>query len=209
MSYFPMFVELENRPCLIVGGGRVAFRKALVLLDFGAVVTAMAPDISDELRALNGVKLLCAEFSPDMLGDYDLVVAASDDLRLNKTISELCRKQKIPINVVDRQEECSFIFPSYIKEKGVVAAFSSGGKSPLLTQYLRDNSKQLVTSLVGDIAECLGRIREEVKLSIETEERRKIIYGEILELALSEGAVPKDDVIERIIEINRLQNGCK
>jgi uroporphyrin-III C-methyltransferase/precorrin-2 dehydrogenase/sirohydrochlorin ferrochelatase/precorrin-2 dehydrogenase/sirohydrochlorin ferrochelatase len=111
----------------------------------------------------------------------------------------MCRTRGIPVNAVDQQEDCDFIFPSYIREGEVVAAFSSGGQSPVVTQYLKRENKPIVTAELGELAAELGKIREEVKSRIAAEEGRKAVYQEILSLGLRLKRVPKKTEIENIL----------
>ena len=145
MAFFPMFIELKNASCLIVGGGKVAYRKAIVLKDFGADITIVSPIISEDIK--RDRKIICLEkyFEDADLEERTLVVAATDDKELNHSIAQLCLKRKIPVNAVDQIEDCSFIFPSYVKEKNVVAAVSSGGNSPVITQYLKSRIKKMMS----------------------------------------------------------------
>lgn len=199
MSYFPMFVELKGVHCLIVGGGRIALRKAEVLLDFGAEITLIASDIIEEILALKAVHCVIKEFdAADLLGK-GLVVAATDDKELNHQIADACMERRIPVNAVDQMEDCSFIFPAYLKKGEVVSAFSSGGQSPVVTQYLKKEVKPLMTDHLGNLAGCLGSLREIVKVSVETEKERKSLYREILKLGLEEELIPTKEEIERVL----------
>lgn len=197
MAYFPMFIELKNKNCLIVGGGRVALHKAEVLRDFGACVTVTAPTILSEIWEIEGV--VCREkyFEKSDLEGRELVIAATDDKELNHLISQACREEKIPVNVVDQKEDCSFIFPAYLKEGEVVAAFSSGGQSPLITQYLKEQTRPAMTHLLGELAEILGDIRGELR-STGTMNMRKNIYQEIIECSLEKGIIPSKKEIDEI-----------
>ena len=136
MAYFPLFINIKNKPCLVAGGGKVAMRKARVLLDFGAQVFVIAPVIEKGIKRMKEITVMEREFLLEDIDDKTLVVAATDDAAENHRIAELCKERGILVNAVDRIEDCSFIFPAYVKQKDVVAAFSSSGKSPVLTQYL-------------------------------------------------------------------------
>ena len=198
MSYFPMFIELKDKPCLIAGGGKIALRKAETLLEFGAWVTVVAPDILPELRAEEGIVCREKRFESCDLTGQELVVAATGDPEENHRISRACRDRKIPVNAVDQREDCSFLFPAYLKEGEVVAAFSSGGQSPLISQYLKAQAMPAMTSLLGELAEILGALRERLR-HLGSESMRKTIYQEILELGLKTGEVPSSEKIDEII----------
>lgn len=207
MAYFPMFVDMTERECLIVGGGKVAYRKVIVMLDFGAKVTVVAEDICDELRKLiagdranNGwfssdaadrITIIKRRFERKDCDGMEMVIAATDDNALNHEIAEYCKAKGIMVNAVDQKADCSFIFPSYIKEKNLVAAFSSGGNSPVLTQYLKGKEKEILTPFLGELNEYMGQIREKVIAEYDTEAERKRVFKEILCAAIDNGRIPE------------------
>lgn len=200
MAYFPMFVDMTERECLIVGGGNVAYRKVMVMLDFGAKVTVVAEDICDELRKLtiddtankeNRITFIKRRFERKDCDGMEMVIAATDDNALNHEIAEYCKAKGIMVNAVDQKADCSFIFPSYIKEKNLVAAFSSGGNSPVLTQYLKGKEQEILTPFLGELNEYMGQIREKVIAEYDTEAERKRVFKEILCAAIDNGRIPK------------------
>lgn len=202
MAYFPLFIDLTNKKCLIVGGGSVAYRKATLLLDFCANVSVVAKEVCPEVEQLqkeNKVTIFLREFEETDLDDKTLVIVATGDRELNHSVSLLCKEKNIPVNVVDEIEECSFILPSVVREKDVVAAFSSGGKSPSLTQYLKEQEKEILTPFIGEINECLGGLRQEVKQKFSDEKQRKIAYNTVLEYALKNGEIPNCKKIEELL----------
>jgi uroporphyrin-III C-methyltransferase/precorrin-2 dehydrogenase/sirohydrochlorin ferrochelatase/precorrin-2 dehydrogenase/sirohydrochlorin ferrochelatase len=198
-----MYIDVKKKPCLIAGGGKVAYRKAVVMLDFEADVQVIAPEICEELAALSPLVSLQKRlvFKEDCLGKT-LVILATDDPALNHEIAEFCKVSGIPVNAVDQKEDCSFIFPSYVREHDLVAAFSSGGKSPVMTQYLKAREQEILTKELGELNDCLGSYRDEVQQRIPTEELRKEVYRKILELGLEKGETPSHDEIEKIITQN-------
>ena len=200
MAYFPMYVDMTERECLIVGGGNVAYRKVMVMLDFGAKVTVVAEDICDELRKLtiddtankeNRITFIKRKFEQKDCDGMEMVIAATDDNALNHEIAEYCKAKGIMVNAVDQKADCSFIFPSYIKEKNLVAAFSSGGNSPVLTQYLKGKEKEILTPFLGELNEYMGQIREKVIAEYDTEAERKRVFKEILCAAIDNGRIPE------------------
>lgn len=210
MAYFPMFVDMTERECLIVGGGNVAYRKVIVMLDFGAKVTVVAEDICDELRKLtiddiasedktgsytankeNRITFIKRRFERKDCDGMEMVIAATDDSVLNHEIAEYCKAKDIMVNAVDQKADCSFIFPSYIKEKNLVAAFSSGGNSPVLTQYLKGKEQEILTPFLGELNEYMGQIREKVIAQYDTEAERKRVFKEILCAAIDNGRIPE------------------
>lgn len=200
MAYFPMFVDMTERECLIVGGGNVAYRKVMVMLDFGAKITVVAEDICDELRKLtiddtankeNRITFIKRRFERKDCDGMEMVIAATDDNALNHEIAEYCKAKGIMVNAVDQKADCSFIFPSYIKEKNLVAAFSSGGNSPVLTQYLKGKEQAILTPFLGELNEYMGQIREKVIAEYDTEAERKRVFKEILCAAIDNERIPE------------------
>ncbi len=198
MAYFPMFVDLKNKPCLIVGGGTVAYRKVKVLLDFEARVTVVAKAVCRELSDLerDSMKLDLVELKEKQFEEKDcqgmaLVIAATDDEDLNHEIAQYCKSKGIPVNAVDQKEDCSFIFPSYVKEQNLVAAFSSGGNSPVLTQYLKGKEQEILTPFLGELNEAMGHLRQSVIDAYDTEEQRKEAFKEILYKAIESETLPE------------------
>ncbi len=209
MSYFPMFVELKDQDCLVVGGGRIALRKVQVLQDFGAAVTVVAKKIVPELEKQAGVCFLKKECEPEDLAGRKLVIAATADREQNRKISEWCKNGNIPVNVVDQPEDCSFIFPAYLKQRDVVAAFSSGGQSPVMTQHLKEQMRPVMTEEIGKLAACLGHIREYVKQCVGTEELRKKVYQELLQAGLEGNGILSEEKIREVIGKASSETGFK
>lgn len=203
MAYFPMFIQLEDRPCLIIGGGAVALRKVRVLRDFGARVLVVADEILSEIKNMDGVDWQERGFLAEDLEGHTLVVAATDDKEENHRISCLCREKQIAVNAVDQIEDCSFIFPAYLKEGEVVAAFSSGGQSPVVTQYLKEKMRPEMTGLLGNLAAWLGEVRKMVKRT-GTASGRKAVYEELLRRGLEAGAPLSREEIQKVVEERRL-----
>lgn len=194
MAYFPMFVNLKNQPCLVVGGGLVAYRKVKVLLDFEARVVVVGENICDKIYEItkksNQLELQKKCFEDADCDNMFMVIAATDDNLLNHHIAEICNSKGIMVNAVDQKEDCSFIFSSYIKEKNLIAAFSSGGNSPVLAQYLKSQEKEILTPFLGELNEYMGKIRKRVIEEYDTEEKRKEIFKEIVNTAIENGELP-------------------
>ena len=196
MAYFPMFVNLKDQPCLVVGGGTVAYRKVKVLLEFEARVVVVGENICDEIceiaKKSNQLELQKKCFEDADCDNMFMVIAATDDKELNHYIAEICDSKKIMVNAVDQKEDCSFIFSSYIKEKNLIAAFSSGGNSPVLTQYLKSREKEILTPFLGELNEYMGKIRKHVIENYDTEEKRKEIFQKIINMAIENGELPQE-----------------
>ncbi len=203
MAYFPMFVDITDKKCLVVGGGAVAFRKIKVLRDFDAKVVVVASEFIRDIKCYfaddNKVTLLSKEFDDNDIDGCALVISATNDKNLNRHVADSCNERRIPVNVVDCKEECSFILPSYIREKNVVAAFSSSGNSPVVTQRLREENRSILTPFIGDINEYLGSYRSYVRQSFDSEEKRKLAFNRLYDKVLSEGKLLDDEQMKLFI----------
>ena len=141
MRYYPVFLDIKDKICVIVGGGEVALRKAERLLDCGAKVTIISPKLAPELVALIDKKLIthiAAEYSGDLIDKAALVIGATDDEKTNARISQDAHAKGIPVNIVDDPQKCDFILPAIAQRGDLVMAIGTGGKSPALARYLRE-----------------------------------------------------------------------
>lgn len=198
MAYFPMFIDIYDKKCLIIGGGKIALQKVKVLLDFDANITIIAKECLEELYAYP-VKIINRALEKEDVLSYFLVICATDDKVLNHEISMYCKEHNILVNVVDQKEDCTFIFPSYIKEKEVVAAFSSSGNSPVLTQYLREKNREWITPVLGEINDYFKSIREMTKQEFAYNVRRNV-NKEILEKCLEKEDILTQEELDILLE---------
>lgn len=190
MSYFPFMIELNNERCLIAGGGTVAYRKVCSMLEFGAVVTVVSPEFCLELLELAEhparLTLIKRCVQPQDIDGAFVVIMATDDEKVNHDMAELCRQQRILVNVVDVKADCGFYFPAIIKDKEVVISVSTGGQSPVLAGTIKRNIESHLDRSYGDIAERMGEIREQIKAQIDGEEDRKKAFQQMVRSLLDE-----------------------
>jgi uroporphyrin-III C-methyltransferase/precorrin-2 dehydrogenase/sirohydrochlorin ferrochelatase len=178
---------------LLVGGGAVALRKARLLCRAGALVEVVAPDVDQALEDLVGEHdgcIVIGNFKAADIEDKALVVAATDDEKINAEVSALCHARHIPVNVVDNPALCSFIMPSIVDRSPLMIAISSGGQSPVLARLLRSAIESMIPTAYGKLAEFVGRFRDPVKHKLEDERVRRhfwenIFEGPVGELVLS------------------------
>ena len=160
---FPLFVDFADKPCLVVGGGSVAARKAKALADFGARVTVVAPETCGR------------EFVDADVEGMTLVVAATDDAAVNRHVAEVCRARGVWVNVVDDPANCTFVFPAVLRKGPMTVAVSSGGACPVAAKMVRD---KVVAALPDDFIAAVGRLgdeRENLKRNYpDPQERRRI-----------------------------------
>lgn len=198
MGYFPFFIDIKNKPCIIVGGGRVALRKLERLLPFEPDITVIAPEICGELLR-TGVKHKPKSFEPCDLDGVFMVISASNDERLNAEVYKLCLERNILVNTVDDKDKCGFIFPAIASSGGITAAVSTGGKSPLYAKFLRERIESLIEDFGEDTAEIMGKYRTLVKSELSEEQDRKKAFENILRLCVN-GNFPDEKKIREIIE---------
>lgn len=193
MAYFPFMIQLEDKVCLIVGGGKVAARKVETLLSFGATVRVVAPEICQELYerqdSSQGLSLRERAFEEADLTDVDVVIMATDDSALNSRVSSICKQRKILVNVVDVKEDCGFYFPAIIKQDEVVISVSTGGSSPALAARIKKEIQKHLRGDYGRIASDLGEVREQVLMGYPQEEKRREILFDMLEQRLEERVI--------------------
>ena len=186
MPLFPIFINLEGHRVLIVGGGHVALRKAERLSPYGADIFAVAPEFIPGFAGIPGVTLLERRFEPGDIEGAALVIAATDDGELNAAVSELCRWENIPVNVVDDLEKCSFVFPALVQRGELSVGISTGGASPSAAQYVRRGVEQLVPEGFEGILDFLSAHRAEVKAALPPE-RRAAAFAALFERCLERG----------------------
>ncbi|MCJ2365963.1 siroheme synthase CysG [Aeromonas dhakensis] len=183
MDYLPIFCRLDNKPVLLVGGGEVAERKARLLLDAGAQLTVVAPELDPELAELaaNGsIEWLAGEFAPAQLTGKWLVVAATDRREVNALVYQSANQARIFSNVVDDPKRSSFIMPSIIDRSPLMVAISSGGKAPVLARLLREKLEAMLPQHLGAVAAFAGSLRDRVKTRFASMGERRRFWERLL-----------------------------
>lgn len=183
MAYYAACLDLHGRRCLVVGGGKVGLEKARGLLDAGADVTVLAPEILPVLRKLP-VTWLEASYAPGDVAGFWLVVAATPDRDVNRQVHADAEALGRLCNVADDPELCNFILPAVHREGPIVVAVSTSGASPALAQRLRDEIGRLVTPRHGELAEELQALRPWAKEHLPSYEARKQFFQERVAEAL-------------------------
>ncbi len=184
MDVFPIFLTLRGQPCLVVGGGEVAARKAGLLLQAGAAVTVVAPELGGNLRTdleAGRITHIAGRFAPAHLDGMMLAIAATDDEAVNRQVSEEARARRIPVNVVDNPDLCTFVMPSIIDRSPVVVAVSTGGASPVLARLIRARLETLIPAAYGRLAALAASLRDEVKARFSHPENRRIFWEKALQ----------------------------
>jgi len=193
MDFLPIFLNVKGKLCLVVGGGEVAARKAGVLLDAGARVRVVAPQIKNALSEQQGVESIVARFDALHLDGIALVIAATDDRSVNQQVSEQAHARNIPVNVVDDPELCSFIMPAILDRSPLMVAFSSGGASPVLTRMMRGMLESMIPQNYSRLAAFAERFRQQVKQRVTNPAKRRIFWENALEGVVAEKVLTGDE----------------
>ncbi len=166
--YFPVALDLVDRRCLVVGGGAVAARKIRALLEAGAQVVVVAPDISPGIQHLVGdagaqIELRRRRFEPPDLEDAFVVVTATNDPSVNALVAEQARARRVLVNAADDPANCDFILPAVVHRGDIQIAITTGGQSPALARHLRERLDRDVPREYAQLADVLGALREELR----------------------------------------------
>lgn len=188
MAYFPMFIELQAAPVLVVGGGNVALRKVKKLLPYGADITVIAPKMEKELEENSEIHRIYREFeAEDLLSCPTMVIAATNQVNVNERITTLCHEKRIPVNVVDDAKNCSFLFPALVKQGELSAGICTGGASPTASVYYKERLQGLLPEHLDEILEWLEEKRSELKKTIPEQSRRAGIFRKLFDRCLEMG----------------------
>lgn len=185
----PLFLNTQNKICLVVGGGAVASRKISVLRECGMSIRLVSPIVNKSLQTFiddGEIEYRAGLFSESDLTGVDLVIAATSDRAVNKAIASDCEQQKILINVVDAPALSSVTFGALINRQPLQVAVSSGGASPVLTRLLRSKLEAYLPAAYGELAALVSNQRDNVKARISDAADRRYFWEEILQGAVGE-----------------------
>lgn len=200
MGYFPFYIDIKNKPCLVVGGSRVALGKVKKLLPFEPKITVVAPYICDEIKAYPQVSISERSFEDSDLDGAFMAVSATGDSVLDERIYNICGEKGILLNTVDDIEKCGFIFPAIAKADGITVAVSTEGKSPLLAAHLRKSIETLLDEKCCATADVMEKYRPVIKERFCSAEDRKAAFQALLGLCLNGTQTPDDDRINELLE---------
>ena len=202
MGYFPFFIDIENKKCLIVGGGKVAFRKIKKLMPYGPVINVVAEDICPEILSIeySALNIEKRKFDFSDIDGVFFVITATDDEKLNFDISKYCQERGILINAVDSRDNCGFIFPSLYKKGDLSIGISTGGASPNLAAHCRNILEKNLPSDMESIVSFLSSIRPLAKDRIPDSRKRSEFFKECMELCLSLNSVPSEETLDELLK---------
>ena len=191
-AYYPMFVNLEGKRCLVVGGGEVATHKVQGLLESGAAVVVVSPSLTESLLDLAQRGIIHYKprpFQADDVLNCTLVIGATDQPEVNAAICEAARRQGIMVNIVDTPAACDFIAPAVVRRGPLQIAISTGGNSPTLAKRIRRQIEACYGMEYADFLQALGRQRDQVRCLITDAALRKAYYEHLVDLFLARGGV--------------------
>lgn len=207
-KYYPAFVDIEDQPCLVVGGGGIAEEKAAALLDCGAEVTVVSPDLTEALqdRADRGeISWIARRYEPGDVRGFRLVISATDSTEANERVYGDAEAEGVMVNVVDVPALCRFIVPSIVRRGDLCIAVSTGGKSPALAKKIRGQLEGSFGTEYAVLLDLLGQYRPRMKARYpdEIETRAKLwtslVDSDILDLIREGRADEARDRVESCI----------
>jgi precorrin-2 dehydrogenase/sirohydrochlorin ferrochelatase len=204
VRYYPIFLKVAERPCLVVGGGEVGARKVKTLLDCGALVRIVSPEVVEwlEEKVQQGVvDLVGSHYEEQQLEGCFLVIAATDDMELNSRIARDADKRGLICNVVDFPQEGNFILPALVQRGPLTLAISTSGKSPALARKLRQDLEQHYGMEYADFLEIMGAVRSRLLKESQDSEANKEKFDQLVESELLELVRVRDlEGVENILQ---------
>lgn len=181
---YPIFLRLDKQKCLVIGGGKVAERKVKSLLQAGANVVVVSPQLTPGLthfKEQGKIKHIAREYQPQDLSEAFVAICATDNKELNGQVADQCRKRNILVNVVNDPPKSNFFVPATMQRGSLSIAISTNGKSPLLAAHIREQLEQTYGPEYADFLELLGQVRQDVLHNVPDSHRRKRIMEKIIQ----------------------------
>jgi siroheme synthase-like protein len=211
--YYPVFIDLEGQNALVIGGGEVAERKVESLVEAGARVTVVSPDVTPRLREWSAAGRIVWAMRPFAEADVDgnlLVIAATDDPATQRLAHSAGARKRALVNVVDQPELCGFIVPAIVRRGDVIAAISTSGKSPALAAELRSKIAAALPADVARVASLLGSVREETLRRFAEPGERKRAFERVVGSGILDWIRECDDAaaLERVRQLMSLEDSA-
>lgn len=186
MGYYPIAMDLTGRRCLVVGGGEVALRKAQSLIEAGAEVTVIAPEVHPTIRELANTHTEERCWQDGDTNGYTIVFAATDDRILNQTVSDEAKRNGIPVNVVDDPELCSFIVPACVRRGDLLISITTSGASPILSKKIRLELEERYGPEYAEFVSILAQLRDTVKSKYTEQQDRHAAFERLVNCGILE-----------------------
>jgi len=182
--YYPAYLDIKGKKCLVAGGGEIAERKINLLLKCGGSVSVVSPELTRRLKELNSkgkIKFFKENFKEKYLKDIFLVIGATDNNKVNIKIYKAAAKKNILVNIVDSPEMCNFIVPSIAERGDLIIAVSTGGKSPALAKKLRKELEDRYKFEYAKFLNIMGDLRKKISSKIRDKKKREEIYNKLVD----------------------------
>lgn len=199
MKYYPIYLDIKDRDCLVVGGGSVGTRKVERLLECGAKVTVVSIDVTEKLKELsdsNVIRLKERDFQTTDLDDRFLVIGATDNQEMNFKIHDEAEQRGLLCNIADHPKACNFILPSILNRGDLIIAISTSGKSPAFAKRLRKHLEKEFGDEYAEFLNLMGAIRQKLLSQDHEPETHKHLFEQLIERDLVE--MLKNDDTENI-----------
>lgn len=187
MKHLPAFIDLKNRPVVVVGGDAMASRRTAMVQRAGGKVRVIAPELSRDFETCGTFEHLARKFEASDLDNATLIyVACESDPDYETDVANLAQERGVLVNVADRSDISSFIMPSIVDRAPIVVAISSGGEAPILARMLRAKLESLVPAAIGTLATFAGSYRDRVKEIIPDTARRRRFWERVADGSVAE-----------------------
>jgi uroporphyrin-III C-methyltransferase / precorrin-2 dehydrogenase / sirohydrochlorin ferrochelatase len=209
MQYFPVFLDANYINAVVIGGGDVAARKIELLLKTTNKITVISPTVSLSVKRLiseHKLSFLQKEYGTGDLAGFNLAIAATDLVEINRNVANEGKALNILLNVVDEPDLCSYITPAIIDRDPMIVAMSSSGKSPVLIRLLREQIEKIMPENYGRLADFSFKFRDHVKARIETIKGRRHFWEKILRGSIGEAVLQGEEKIPEQQLISELKN---
>ncbi len=199
-AYYPVFLDLKDKHCVIIGGGKIGEHKIRPLLDCGAKITVISPEVTEgiqEAATRGDITLVIRKYNEGDLKGAALAIAATNVRSVNKGIASEAERERVVLNVVDDAELCTFIAPAIVKKGAVTVALSTGGASPALARKLREGLENSEALEYAELAGVLSTARKELRqrgITVDPDRWQECITGDLIDLVKAgrdEAAVEK------------------
>ena len=183
-TYYPVYIQLHEQPCIVIGGGKIAEGKMEGLLAAGAKVTIVSPDLTSHLHKLveqNQIAHISRAYQPGDLAGAFMVICATDQTEINHQVWQEASANGQLVNVVDDTPRCNFIAPAILRKGDLTIAISTGGKAPALAVRLKERLQDQIGSEYERFLELSGQLREPLARHVPDFETRKALWYELVD----------------------------
>ena len=187
MKYYPIYLDIKNRNCLVIGGGAVGTRKVMTLLACGASVTVISTAVTEKLHQLSNDGVIKLKERPFQTHDLDgqfLVIGATDNQELNFNIHAEAERRGLLCNIADRPKACNFILPSIVNRGDLIIAISTSGKSPAFAKKMRKHLEAEFGDEYAEFLSLMGAIRKKLLSQDHAPEAHKHLFEQLIDAGL-------------------------